>query len=490
MIRQSLQIGVIIFVLICALFPAKSPAGDLVAPGWERSFQAGYTDPAGHYVGGATIMHLVAHKGLLFAADAYWCDSRNIWYGGTDRTTGWAQILRLDKPGGKWVVDLELGPQFLRPEILKSVAFTTDAAGKPLAQAVNLLLAAAFSPRPGNVDVALFTRDDVTGNWARSTVYTGPKAKEQGEFSVRAMCVYRDKVTGVDRLFLSIGKLGIFSGVYDPASPGQVKWSDVSESGSVETRPLAITQANGDLVFSSGRKIYRRIDGDNPSYQVIADLSDIYPNEIASPTGGARGLTAIANPAGKGQSLLFAMWTATGRGPIFRLDPEPDGSYHRTREVALADLVSQYLPGVTVRGIGPAYNEFHAVTDPITGKTVHLVSLEARITAGKYPTWGTDGVAGGGAAGFYAGSMIAIRDSAGKYRLTEVNGPASAGKPPLVATYCMADSPFPQDHGHVIYFGGLDANNHPAHNLAWIFDTRLDDFLRAAAPGQPAEERR
>jgi hypothetical protein len=253
----------------------------------------------------------------------------------------------------------------------------------------------------------------------------------------------------------------------------------------VETRPLAITEANGDLVFSSGRKVYRRIDGDKPSYQVIADLSDIYPNEIASPTGGVRGLTAIANPAGKGQSLLFAMWTATGRGPVFRLNPQPDGSYQRTREVVLADLVSQYLPGVTVRGIGPAYNEFHAVTDPIAGKTLYLVSLEARITVGKYRTWGDDG-----AAGFYAGSIVAIRDAAGKYRLTEVNGPASAGKPPLAANYCFADSPFPQDHGQVIHFGGPDANNHPAHNLAWIFDTRLGNFLRAAAPSKPAEERR
>jgi hypothetical protein len=485
MIRQSLQIGVIVFVLVCGLFPAKSPAGDLVAPGWERSFQAGYTDPAGHYVGGATIMHLVAHNGMLFAADAYWCDSRNIWYGGTDPTTGWAQILRLDKPGGKWVVDRELGPQFLRPEILKSVTFATDGAGKPLAQPVNLLLSAAFSLRPGNVEIALFTRDDAIGKWARSTVYAGPRAKEQGEFSVRAMCVHRDKVTGVDRLFLSIGKLGIFSGVFDPAAPGKVKWSGASETGPVETRPLAIAEANGDLVFSSGRKIYRRSDGDKPSYQVIADLSDIYPNEIASPTGGARGLTAIANPAGKGQSLLFAMWIATGRGPVFRLDPQPDGSYRRTREVVLADLVRQYLPGVTVRGIGPAYNEFHAVTDPVTGKTLYLVSLEARITAGKYRTWGDDG-----AAGFYAGSIVAIRDAAGKYRLTEVNGPAGAGKPPLVATYCFADSPFPQDHGQLIYFGGLDANGHPAHNLAWIFDTQLGNFLRAAAPGKPAEERR
>ena len=77
-------------------------------------------------------------------------------------------------------------------------------------------------------------------------------------YSVRAMCVHLDKVTGVDRLFLTIGTLGIFSGVYDESVPGKVKWSPNSECGSVETRPLAIVEANGDLLFSAGRKIYRQ----------------------------------------------------------------------------------------------------------------------------------------------------------------------------------------------------------------------------------------
>jgi hypothetical protein len=82
------------------------------------------------------------------------------------------------------------------------------------------------------------------------------------------MCVHRDKVTGIDRLFLSIGKLSIFSGMFDPAARGKVKWFTASETGPVETRPLAITEANGDLVFFSSRKIYRRVDGDKHSYQV------------------------------------------------------------------------------------------------------------------------------------------------------------------------------------------------------------------------------
>ena len=122
-------------------------------------------------------------------------------------------------------------------------------------------------------------------------------------YSVRAMCLHRDKVTGVDRLFLTIGSLGIFSGYYDDSAPGKIIWSLQSESGPVETRPLAIIEANGDLLFSAGRKIYRRNDGPKPAYQIVEDMSDLFPTIPRNATGGIRGLTAIPNPNGKGDSL-------------------------------------------------------------------------------------------------------------------------------------------------------------------------------------------
>jgi hypothetical protein len=77
-----------------------------------------------------------------------------------------------------WVVDLELGPQHLRPEILKEVTFQTDGAGKPLPKPVTLLLVSTFNPSPGKVEVSLFARDDATGEWTRGTVHSGPKRTE------------------------------------------------------------------------------------------------------------------------------------------------------------------------------------------------------------------------------------------------------------------------------------------------------------------------
>lgn len=485
--RQCGNAAIVVLILLLAgrlcaqAEPASStapapfqPGGDLIEPGWQRSYQAGQMDPGGHYLGRANIIHLVPHNGRLFAGNSYWCDSRNIVYGGTDPNIGWAQVLRLDRPGGKWVVDLELGPRHLRTEILKSITFHTDGAGYPLPKPVNLLLASTHTAFPDRAEVSLFTRDDATGHWTHSVVYSGPKPGAGDELSVRAMAVHRDRVTGVDRLFLTIGNLGLFSSVYDECAPGKIRWADKSESGSVEMRPLAIVEANGDLFFSAGRQIYRRSDGNQPSCKVVHDLSDIYPQPVTVGCGGIRGLTAIPNPSGKGESLLFAMSEGPGsRGNIYRLDPATDGTFNRAKEVCLADLMSHYLSDNKVNFVLAAYNDFHAVTDPTTGQTVHLVGFESAISGHTFPTWG-----GGPRGGFYAGSVTAIRDAKAHYRLKEVNGRIAPSKPVLVTTYSIALSPFEADHGQVIYFAGHDQNNRPSHDMAWIFRTKLEDFLR------------
>ena len=63
------------------------PAAPGRARGLERtSFVAGCFDRNGKFAGGSEVMHLVPHKGALFAASGYWMDGRNVWYGGKDRT--------------------------------------------------------------------------------------------------------------------------------------------------------------------------------------------------------------------------------------------------------------------------------------------------------------------------------------------------------------------------------------------------------------------
>ena len=453
-------------------------SADQPEAGWIQSFHAGKTDPNSHYMGGSTIVHLVGHKGKLFAGNSYWHDSRNIWYGGKDPGTGWAQVLRLDEPGGDWEVDFDLGPQHLRVEILKSLTFTADAKGRPLGKPVSLLAAAEYSPKPKLVEINFFSRNDTTGEWEKTTVYSGPRPADLEDRSCRAMRVYRDRVTGIERVFLSLGKLGVISGVYDPRAPGKVRWDPEPESPSVETRVLAIIEANDSLFFSAGRKIYRRIDGASPSWKLVHDLSDQFPNEANQPIGGIRCLSAVPTPEAESDSLIFVMAEGNqSQGAVYRLDPTPSDRFKQTREVALGPLMSRYLDGNPVYFILAAYNDFYPVSDPSTGELVHLIGFESWIGGKRFPMWGFDATKNGG---FYRGGMYAIRDSRGNYRLREINGPAAPSKPPLVATCVFALSPFAADRGKAIYFAGHDGNHRESTNHAWIFTTSLENALETS----------
>jgi hypothetical protein len=456
--------------------PGNEVPGETLAAGWERSYRSGCLDQSGRLAAGSEILHLVSHKGKLFAAVGYWMDPRNPWYGGTYKTASWAQILRLDGPRAHWQVDLEM-PLHLRPEVLYSATFTTAANGAKLDTPVDLLLASTYEGG-GEGGISLFTRDDTTGVWKKSKIIAGPTGKRGEENSARAMLVHRDKVTGIDHLFVSLGVHGVFSGVYDPALPGKIRWDPKSETGPLPIRPLAIIEANGDLVYSADRNVFRRVDGPAPRYEEIHDLSDLIDGATYSPVGGIRGMTAIASPAGTGQSIIF-VWAPDirSRGCIMRLDRVATGGYERRQEICLDKLVSQYLDGSPVPYVLAAYNRFLAVTDPNTGAIHHLVGAEAWIPGKRFPTTQQDNKGG-----FYAGALYAIRDDASHYRLSEVNGSVGTSAPPLVATRAYALSPFAEDRGQIIYLGGYDCDFKPSSDTAWIFRTNLANALRELPP--------
>lgn len=119
------------------------------------------------------------------------------------------------------------------------------------------------------------------------------------------MQVYKDKVTGIEHLFITIGIWGIFSGVYDPAASGSIRWETVSELGLTTPRPLALIEANGSLLFSAGKRIYQRTDGPSPRWNMIVDESDLLTGIVVvnAAAGGIRGLTAIPAPNGAGDFL-------------------------------------------------------------------------------------------------------------------------------------------------------------------------------------------
>ena len=221
---------------------------------------------------------------------------------------------------------------------------------------MRVLLAADFAWTPDHMfHVHVYVRDNLSGRWNTTEIATGSVAKLKasgGSLSLRAVCVHRDRVTNAERVFILVGTLGIFTGVFDAALDGMIRWDAEPEPlPQLQTRPLAVIEAAGAVLLSSGKYIYKRNDGERPSYSKIFDMGGPSPT---SGLGGIRGLTAIPNPNGPGESLLFLYCgannqSAHGSGAcMVRLDPDGHGGYSTHHEACLDNMVSEYLGGVTL----------------------------------------------------------------------------------------------------------------------------------------------
>ncbi len=442
----------LLFILV------TSTLGPLCAQTWSTSFTAGEYDKNKKFLGGSEVLQLVNHKSALFSSIGYWEDENNQWYGGSNSSIGWGQINRLDNSSGDWQEDFFLGTNYLRPEILKQLIFTKDQFGNLLSAPDTVLICAGYSPNyiTRQVKVNSFVRNDVNGKWGESQICQGGFPAGES-YSIRDIELFTDEVTGAEYVFASVGVQGIFKGQYNPSNPGKIDWKSTVEFGPLSIRPLGIEIANGALYFSSGSKLYKRINGVSASYVTAHDFSDL-GEKISSAVGGIRGLTAIDIPNSNDQALLL-MWCPNGQsqGVIYRLEPDSAGGFIRINEAQLSTLIADYLPGSKVSYVLGAYNEFYEYTDPVLNRTMHLVGFEATIAGGGHPTWN----------GYYKGAMFARRDINGQYALEEINGTITKNDTALVATRCYVSSPFQNEKA--IYFGGFDPNRFVSTNKAWVF---------------------
>ena len=467
------------FVLFMLLLSALANGAEQQQAHWTQSYDAGYEDLKGAYAGGSEIMHIVSHKGKLYASNGYWVDAH--WVIPPDGQKQSAQVLRLDSLAGKWQVDLDMGQSndrelaYMKGNILKSVTFTRDASGKPLPSPENLLIMAAGANFERGGAVSSWTRNDKKNTWVHTLVRHGSSVGGI-RWVPRDMEVYRDKKTGIERIFLSLGNPGIVSGVYDPTTPGKIRWSKhlefpFPEGGSLHTRPLGIVQANGSLLFSEGGAVFRRVDGEKPRYEKIIDLNEDTDTDV----GGIRGLTVIDNPQGKGQSLLF-LWAPGDRSKsqVKRLDPDGKGGYTVKNEAMIMELMKKRL-GVEVPYTLGAHNMAFPFTDPASGQTVHLIGFQGNIKGKHHLKWKGSAL--------YGGALYAVRYPDLTYKVLEVNNAYASGKPVLVSprTFCL--SPF-GDKG--IFIGGHDSSRKISDDMAWIFHAPLEVAL-GATNGQDAK---
>jgi hypothetical protein len=427
---------------------------------FQRDFPVGSYDANGEFLGGTEMEEIASHSGRLFAGNGYWKDDP-----GTDPVKG-AQILVKDSASAPWRQDFHFGPDYLTVESLASVTLTTDFNGATLPQPLSLLLA---GPQPivPPYRASVWSRNDSNGAWTEMPLATN-QTNQNGvsRANIRALATHLDPVTGVHRVFAGTGRGAVFSGAYDPAAPGRIRWNTVPELPEVppaETaRVYAFAQANGVLYASVASNdnpldniggLFRRVAGPNPSWAFVYEWAT-----VPGKGDGLRGLTAVpAAPGATNQVLLGALESP---GHIIRIDPA--SNHVVTVEFDYKSYFTNLWGSLGGAATLAAYNSMLPVTDPRDGRPLHLIGLWVNHPQDITPP--------------HNGSYYLVRHPDARYewgRIFDYVQPVPQGAE-LKGVRCIAASPFPEEDGRVFYFGGYDAGGQSAkHNTAWIYRGEL-----------------
>ena len=406
------------------------------------TWHAGDKDVNGNLMYGTEIMRILSYNGKLYATTSMWMES--------DPSIPKAcQLLVLDSPDGRWKILHQFTTRNLRLVSLETVTFGTDAVGKKI-MPVTMLLVAPDTIGAG--DAQVFSLDDNSGKLVPMSLGVSKSTYT----STRAIGSHHDAVTGIDLVFAGNDILGMFSGTYDPSSPGRVKWQTSPELDiPVGERVMGFANSNGILYCSTSRHIYKRIDGPKPTWR------EVYFCPQETNATGIRGLTAVPNPSGKGEVLLFGALSA-----IRHIDPVDN--YKETVELDMKEYLGK-LWNRTVPFVLSAYNDFLPYTDPRTGEKVYLFGFESEYKESEVqnnPQWRVYKTPAGA---FAAEGRYFIRHATEKgvsFDVEEITDPTLS---PLVSIRTIAMSPFATDEGQVLYFGGFDCNSQPSHNTGWIY---------------------
>lgn len=423
----------------------SSMAPSSMAP-FRRVFSAGRHEDQGQRLGGTEVLHLVAHRGRLYASLSYKLHD----YRHDDPQHG-AQIAVLDRADGPWRLVYSAERVHWRTT-LESVTFTRDAQGRPLDAPVSRLLAGPSDSR-GLVHVDSF--DDDNGTWTRTQLGVG-----SGVASTRSFFIHRDRVTGHERVFAGTAPTGIFSGVHDPGVPGGIRWDSAPELSGYTRRPMSFTECNGQLYVSIKPDIYRRIDGPSPRWERVYTI----PVPLIVPSSGFRGLTTVPNPDGPGEVLLAAL--EGDRCRIVRIDP--GDHFRETLELDVLDFLAAHWGERPTYAVA-AYDDFTPVDDPQGGERRLLCGLGATYST-QLDTHPADA--------WVRDAWYLIRHPHGRhYTLGRVDESDETSAPELVAARTFAASPFEPG---MLYVGGYDPNAKRCRNTAWVCAVSVATAIRPA----------
>jgi hypothetical protein len=410
---------------------------------FSQDYVAGKNDAAGKLMGGTELNYLISFENKLYALNGYWRHDASR----PDQFTG-PQVLVKDSTRGAWRVEHNFDREiYYSLEASAVVRFSTDGAGKKLATPVTLFM---VSPEPrAEIDQTgtVWTRND-DASWKRTVV--GPDL-----LYARVLFDHIDQVTGVHMVLAGMKNGTVVRGVYDPSAPGRLRWDAAPEfksaSGNrVQTGTVANKVAHIASAPESGKAggLFRRVDGALPMW-TLAYTWETQRTE----NNGMRGLTAVADPKGGDHEVILA--AREEQGIIERIDPI-DG-YSAIVEFDIRAFYRKQWGGLGAETALAAYNDMAAAIDPRTGQRVHLIGLWVQHPQPTIPP--------------NNGSNYLVRHLDGTYEAGVVNDPKNpvpTGQS-LRGTRTITVSPFVEDQGRVVYFGGYDAAGTPKLNTAWIY---------------------
>jgi catechol 2,3-dioxygenase-like lactoylglutathione lyase family enzyme len=434
--------------------------------------------PAGRALAKATEANaLVPHQGRLYCATSYMPESKQL--GDVN-----PKVLVKKSAGGPWEVDLEAGPEFMRLSFMHSVNFTTDGAGKKLAQPMSVLVCGTGAWRSQPTGVIVFSRNDSTGQWTKTLLSANRWNREKVNHTTDVRCIWDhvDRVTGVHYVFAGSASGRIFRGVYDDTKPGLIAWDAKPELDDLVGHFLSSAEANGvqyvGVAYGPTQEdvrqirerpvkdhgIFRRVDGPNARWEwvPVKEWEDPQQPGRSLRTAQLRGMTAVPAPDGKGQVLLVA-WD-TRDAAIERIDPRE--GFRATVELKVRDYISEQW-GRPVGVSSFAYNDMLPVIHPDSGEKAHMIGL-----------WVVDPSGEGNAIGKSSWYLVRYPDGTYRHqRIWDEQNPLTGAPYGLRGCRSIRPSPFPEEAGRVFYFCGFDQTGAKGAGAtgpaAWIYKGTL-----------------
>jgi hypothetical protein len=485
------------------LFMVRGPGGALhefVGPKHIKGPSTAFTDmkfTADYYAPGLTVSEdisgtleanaLVAHKGKIYCATTY---------AGLDGTPAQSdpKILVKDSANGYWRIDYKGGNKFVRFPIIRSVRFTSDGSGKPLANPVPVLVCGTGAWRSWKPDgVYVMSRNDNTGQWHQSKISDNcwNAINTNKGCEVRAIFDYKDKLTGVHYVFAGAYNGALYRGWYNPSKSGLIEWDPVPEIDSILGHALCSAISNDTLYvgmsFGEGSGvpgqwrpykdygIWKRIDGirkpvvgqnydpnDNLQWEWIKVKEWEKKDKPGEHTrmGQFRGMTAIPDPKGARHQVLAFHWDSPDN--LIELVDPTKGYLNSVELNPKAFLQSKW--GNTAQCVTLGYNEWTPAVHPVTKDSVHLIGAWATYPGGEL----------GSPEGKSSWFFVRYKDATyNVVRIWDPNNPLTGATNGLKGCRSIINSPFPEEAGRVWYFCGFDltgtGTTSVSGNKAWIY---------------------